>query len=364
MLSIGSALVLAACSRVVLGLTPTNSSTSPLVTIDSGPIVGTVTSLPTATAPVNKFLGVPFANPPQRFSPPENVTYSSTVLNATAWKPSCIQQFQCKFRTISFQVAVKLISLDPFLAQQFTRYIFNDPAPAESEDCLYLNVYAPSTPAAGKGRAVMFWIYGGSLQFGTAGMAVYDGSAFAAYEDVIVVTTNYRTNVFGFPSSPELSLTGHNLGFLDQRKALDWVQRNIHAFGGDPDRVTIFGESAGAFSVDSLLTSYSKNSTPPFRAAILESGQYSYKFEPVTSSVPAWDNLTASLGCPAQYGDNLTCVRAANATTIKNIIEVNELTFNPVADNVTLVPDPVAKRLSGKIANIPVLAGTNSQEGR
>lgn len=85
-------------------------------------------------------------------------------------------------------------STDPLLSQQFTELVFNSPAPQESEDCLYLNVYAPSTPAGGKGRSVMFWIYGGSLEFGNAGQPGYDGSAFASYQDVIVVSVNYRTN--------------------------------------------------------------------------------------------------------------------------------------------------------------------------
>jgi carboxylesterase type B len=170
--------------------------------------------------------------------------------------------------------------------------------------------------------------------------------------------------VFGFPASPELPVGAQNVGFLDQRFALDWVQRNIHAFGGDPSKVTIFGESAGGFSVDALLTSYPRNSKPPFRAAILQSGQYSYRAAPPTSSVPAWNNLTASLGCPGTYGNNLTCVRAANATEVKRIIEVNSLIFNPVADNVTLVTNPAARRLSGNISHIPVLTGSNAQEGR
>ncbi|KAJ4350897.1 hypothetical protein N0V95_004345 [Ascochyta clinopodiicola] len=289
---------------------------SPTATIDAGVILGKATALPNGLGPsVNQFLGVPFAqSPPERFSPPRNVTAFTQHLNATAWKPACIQQFRY-----------------PQASSQFTQSVFNNPPPVESEDCLYLNVYAPSGSPGGNGRAVMFWIYGGSLQFGNAGQQIYDGSAFAAYEDVIVVTTNYRTNVFGFPASPELPATGQNLGFLDQRFALDWVQRNIHAFGGDPTKVTIFGESAGAFSIDALLTSYPKDGKPPFRAAILQSGQYSYPPAPRTSSISAWNNLTASLNCP---------------------------------DNVTLVQNPAARRLSGNISHIPVLGGSNSQEGR
>lgn len=162
--------------------TPTTScgyaGGAPTVTIDAGVLHGTTTSLPAATASINKFLGVPFAkSPPERFAPPESPGTFSAPINATAWSPACIQQF-----------------VYPLSSQEFTEAVFNNPPPAESEDCLYLNVYAPSTPAPSDGRAVMFWIYGGGLQFGNAGQPAYDGSAFASYEDVIIVTANYRTN--------------------------------------------------------------------------------------------------------------------------------------------------------------------------
>ncbi|CAD0101198.1 unnamed protein product [Aureobasidium mustum] len=316
-----------------------SAHTGPTARVENGLIIGTTTSLPAASATVNKFLGIPFAqSPPERFSPPRAAPHMSTI-NATTWKPACIQQFTY-----------------PLASQQFTELVFNNPPPQESEDCLYLNVYAPATQSDNsKGLAVMFWIYGGSLEFGNAGQPAYDGSHFAAFENVIVVSTNYRTNVFGFPSSPELPLSGHNLGFLDQRFALEWVQRNIHAFGGDPSKVTIFGESAGAFSVDALLTSFPKGSNPPFRGAILQSGQYSYRPTPRTSNIPAWYNLTAELGCPGNFGSNLSCVRAASATDIQRVIDVNSLTFSPVADNITLVSNPAQRRVLGETANIPVM---------
>lgn len=171
--------------------------------------------------------------------------------------------------------------------------------------------------------------------------------------------------VFGFPGSPELPLTGHNLGFLDQRFGLEWVQNNIHAFGGDPGKVTIFGESAGARSVDALLTSFPAGSSPPFRAAIAQSGQASYgSTDRTASSVPAWRNLSKALGCPGSYSSDLECVRAAPATKIRSIIDKQMLAFNPVADNVTQVSDPAGMRLAGNIAHIPVMGGTNAQEGR
>ncbi|KAF2650147.1 alpha/beta-hydrolase [Lophiostoma macrostomum CBS 122681] len=318
----------------------------PTATIDAGVIVGTTTSVAAATS-VNQYLGIPFAaSPPERFSPPEKPTQWSQPLDTKVRKPACVQQFNY-----------------PEASRNFTQEIFNNPPPEESEDCLYLNVFAPGAPAAGKGRAVLYWIYGGGLQFGDAGLAAYDGSFFATYEDVIVVTVNYRTNVFGFPNSPELPLAEQNLGFLDQRLGLDWVQRNIQAFGGDPDKVTIFGESAGAFSTDALLTSYPKNSAPPFRAAILQSGQISYPIPFYADTTTAWYALAASLNCTDQ-SSNLTCIRAASATTIKDAIEHAELTFNPVYDNITLVSNAAKRRTSGNIATIPVLSGTDAQEGR
>jgi carboxylesterase type B len=150
----------------------------PTVTIANGAIVGTTTQLPHATQAVNKYLGIPFAaSPPERFSPPTDPARFTEAYDATAFKPACIQQFNY-----------------PKSTRDFTINIFNNPPPPESEDCLYLNVFTPACKGPKRGRAVMFWIYGGNLQFGYGGLPTYDGSSFAANQDVVVVTINYRTN--------------------------------------------------------------------------------------------------------------------------------------------------------------------------
>lgn len=172
-------------------------------------------------------------------------------------------------------------------------------------------------------------------------------------------------SVFGFPNSPQLPITGQNLGFLDQRAALTWVQRNIRCFGGNPSKVTIFGESAGALSVDALVTS--SPHSPPFRAAILESGTASLAgiIGAGANSTTSWLSLVSSLNCnTSPHADDLACVRRAPATTIKSIIEHAALSFQPVVDNITFVANPDAARAAGNIARVPILAGTNGQEGR
>ncbi|RNJ53761.1 hypothetical protein D7B24_001392 [Verticillium nonalfalfae] len=315
------------------GLASRSAQYGPSVTLGQGTLVGITTQIAYADVKVNKFLGVPFAiSPPRRFEPPEPVPSSSKTLSTTQWSAKCIEH------------------ADPS--------ILVDDA-EESEDCLYLNVYVPDTPT--KDKAVLFWIYGGSLKFGNAGQPAYDGSFFAAYEDVIVVAANYRTNAFGFSNSPQIDVGDKNVGFMDQRLSLDWVQRNIRAFGGDPDKVTIFGESSGASSVDRLVTS--PPHPLPYRAAILQSGQASVSPAPPGNGEVSWENLVNALGCNKAYSE-LACVQAADPFKIKAIVRNLSLPFPPINDGVTQKPTPLLKaRESGQAAPVPILLGSNGLEG-
>lgn len=240
--------------------------------------------------------------------------------------------------------------------------VFNNPPPQESEDCLYLNIFAPSTPPPPGGYPVLFWIYGGALEFGNAGQPAYDGSSLASFYNVIIVTSNYRTNVFGFPNAPSIPITQRNLGFYDQRAGLTWVQQNIHAFGGDAEKVTIFGQSAGAASCDALLLTFPPPLKPPFRAAILESGDAAITSPSDPNNYTAWDALMNGLGCSSKAADaGLACARSKPATAIQNIIEEFALSFIPVADGITF-PTSTNGRETGAIARVPILIGSTRND--
>lgn len=173
-----------------------SSAARPTVSIDSGIVVGIPTSVPSSDTIVNKFVGIPFGEPPVRFSPPVPVKAWDSIHDASQYKPSCLQMF----------------AGPPEQRAEAIRRFNTPPPPAgEDEDCLNLNVFAPVGAEPGS-KPVLFWIHGGNLVFGSGSLPLYDGSKFAALEDVVVVTTNYRTNLFGFPGSPDLPRAGKNLG--------------------------------------------------------------------------------------------------------------------------------------------------------
>ena len=177
-----------------------------------------------------------------------------------------------------------------------------------------------------------------------------------------MVGINYRTNLYGFPGSPLLPLTENNLGFLDQRFALDWVQRNIRAFGGDPAKVTIFGESAGGASVDLLVLT--QKDTARFRAAITESGTAALYSGLQVKTIPRpWNTMVDAVNC-TDSSDVLACVRAVPQKDLTSVIEHLAIGFQPVIDNVTLPAHPESLRPLGDISPVPLMTGSNANEGR
>ncbi len=151
------------------------------------------------------------------------------------------------------------------------------------------------------------------------------------------------------------------MGFLDQRLALSWVQRNIGAFGGDPGKVTVAGDSSGAGSVDRLVNSMA--SMPPFRAAITLSGQATAAVFGRNTGPASWKALVAALNCTAAASP-LRCVQVTNATTIRAVVNTKNLDFGPVNDGYTQIPLPfIDQRALGMAAKVPYMTGTLAQEG-
>ncbi|NXY84530.1 SASB hydrolase, partial [Alcedo cyanopectus] len=224
----------------------------PEVVTKYGRVQGYQFKVDVAERTVNVFLGIPFAKPPVgplRFSEPQPPEPWKGVRDATSYPPMCLQD----------KVQGQFISdLTDNRKEKVLLQV--------SEDCLYLNVYTPSSTENEK-LPVFVWIHGGGLVLGAA--SSYDGSALAAFDNVVVVTIQYRLGIVGYFSTGDKHARG-NWGYLDQVAALQWIQENIIHFGGDPLSVTIAGESAGGVSVSALVLSPLAKGL--FHKAISESG--------------------------------------------------------------------------------------------
>ncbi|GJJ10880.1 hypothetical protein Clacol_005108 [Clathrus columnatus] len=288
----------------------------------------------------------PYARSPigaLRWEPPQPLL-SNEVRNTTAFGPSCIQQFT-------------------FATQAFIERLFNTPPLPENEDCLFLNVWTPQDAINVPNKPVLVWIHGGSLQFGSGRVPEYNGMNIAQNHGIVVVTINYRTNVFGFPEGEELFPNNENLGYMDQDLTLKWVQDNIAAFGGNPELVTIVGESAGSQSVAQILQRHSVN--PPFRAAIMESGAASSTIS--TPNFTSFDIFAKAVGCNQAFPgpERLACLKSVPASQISTWLNgPSGLGFgNVVVDNVTVFPDPYQRIKANKTARVPILIGANQDDG-
>lgn len=339
-----------------------SAATAAPVNTSSGIVEGRVAS---DTAGVSEYLGIPYAQPPVgnlRWAPPERFSGSSTI-NATSFgntcpaSPSITSASQIK-STPDLQITSQGVEvMMSLLSQENVTY---------SEDCLTLNVWAK--PVEGEKKAVLFWIYGGSYTSGTTDNKGYNGKHLADLEDVVVVSANYRVGVFGFPGNPD---TRTNLGLLDQRLAVEWVRDNIAAFGGDPDRITLFGQSAGGSSVDYF--SYAWTEDPIVAGFIAESGTVFTPGTPASADAAAeiWYNLTAALGCGDADSDASAvtgCMRSLDWQTVQNgIADGTGLGavsggFGPSADDVVVFSDYAARTVQGNVTKRPLLIGENDYE--
>ncbi|KAF6287744.1 carboxylesterase 5A [Rhinolophus ferrumequinum] len=293
--------------------------------------------------PANVFLGVPYAAPPLgllRFANPEPALPWDDFRDATSYPKLCLQDTEW------------LLSSQRILKVRYPRL-------EVSEDCLYLNIYAPAHADIGSKLPVMVWIPGGAFQTGSA--STFDGSALAAYENVLVVTTQHRLGIFGFFNTGDQHAPG-NWAFMDQLAALTWVQKNIESFGGDPHSVTIFGESAGAISVSNLVLSPMANGL--FHKAIMESGVAIMPFMKAPDEERNEDLQVVADICGCSTADSEALLQCLRAKPSQELLRINKKTksFTPVVDGFFLPDEPITLLTQKAFNPIPSIIGVNNHE--
>jgi para-nitrobenzyl esterase len=309
-----------------------------LIETDKGPVEGALID------GVRTFLGIPFAAPPTgdlRWRAPVPAEPWTETRSAIARGPSCAQN-----ATLS-----------------------NDYNANSSEDCLTTNVWTPDDAANGS-RPVLVWIHGGGFTLGSGGEPAYDGKVLAQTTGAVVVTLNYRLGVFGFLAHPDLAAEDSEhpssgaYGIEDQRAALVWVQDNIAAFGGDPTRVTVFGESAGGISA--CFHVVSPLSAGLFTSAILESGPCD-QGTPLVEAEAQGAELAAAVGCDA-VPDVPACLRAKPPAELSTALAGGSFLFGdganwfPAIDGYNLPEEPTRMIAQGDFNNVPIILGSNADE--
>ncbi|XP_044125007.1 bile salt-activated lipase-like [Bufo gargarizans] len=342
---------MAPCIAVTLALAgflaAAHAATLGVVYTDGGFVEGTNKKIGLISSTyLDVFKGIPFAAPPRNLEKAERHPGWSGTLKATDFKPRCLQAT---------------------LSQTDTR---------GETDCLYLNIWVPQRgQSVSTNLPVMVWIYGGAYLFGSAEGAnflsnyLYDGQELALRGNVIVVTFNYRLGPLGFLSTGDANLPG-NYGLWDQHMAIAWVKRNIAAFGGNPDNITIFGESAGAASVS--LQTLSPYNVGLVKRAISQSGvglsPWAIQQDPLV-----WARQVGTkVGCPVDDTAALAnCLRVTDprAVTLAFKLDllnlqypvVHYLAFSPVIDGDFIPDDPI--NLFSNAADVDYLAGVNNMDG-
>ena len=295
-----------------------------------------------------RFLGIPFAAPPVgalRWQPPQPVRNTPGHVKAQSYAPACIQG---EYTTAWYAQVIEAFGSAASQAAVPT---------SESEDCLYLNVWSPDltpdTPAP-----VMVWIHGGAYKGGWSYEPNYIGETLSAEHGVVIVSIAYRLGAFGYLGPDAKSDDAPvNFGLMDQIAALEWVQANIAAFGGDPHAVTLFGESAGAASIGTLLTL--PQTSGLYQRAISQSGGFEFLPRPDRDeAAAAFDKIAAHLraaGIPPQDATGPQILSASNAA-------LPGYDFGPVLDGNLLPRQPMESLTDGAINPVDLIIGTNRDE--
>ncbi|KAJ8024954.1 Acetylcholinesterase [Holothuria leucospilota] len=291
---------------------------------------------PVVNATLDVFKGIPFAVPPigqMRFRKPLPIPDWSEPWNATYYRKQCWQLF----------------------LQNFT-----DP---QDEDCLYLNIWSPDV--TGPPKPVMVWIHGGGFVLGTANIGPYDGTVLTSFYDIVYVSINYRLNGFGFLSTGDEELPG-NYGLWDQVLALKWIKENIAAFGGDPERITIFGQSAGGASVGFHLVQ--EESWNYFHRAIMLSGTTMSPWAQETNPANAREDAfllgrLAGCGVTTTSRELADCLRQVDAYRLTVAITTNNIPLGPVVDGDFFQSDSRSLLNRGHFKKCNVLFSTTADDG-
>lgn len=318
----------------LVAVTLTAFTSADLVKTASGTLEGTGVQ----PSGIREFKGIPFAQPPVgnlRWTAPAPAASWKGVRQAKEFGPRCMQQ--------------------PIYGDMGFR------SNGMSEDCLYLNVWTPGK-SSGEKLPVMVYFFGGGFMAGDGSEPRYDGESMAT-KGIVAVTVNYRLGVFGFLAHPELSKesphhVSGNYALLDQNAALQWVHRNIAAFGGDPGRVTIAGESAGSIAVSAQMAS--PLSKDLIAGAIGESGSIMGALAPVSLAKGEEDGMKFA---KTVGKSDIASLRAMSADQLLEVAgKRGGPRFSPVVDGYFFPEWPAAIFSAGKQAHVPLLAGWNSEE--
>lgn len=337
------------CFAALAGLATFGASSSAAtlpqpVRVESGAVAG----VPSADAAVIAFKGIPYAAPPVgdlRWKPPLHAAKWEGVRKADRFDASCMQNLAEERKPWTYE----------FMAHGET-----------SEDCLFLNIWTPAKSPAQK-LPVLVWLHGGGYTEGSGSVLAYDGENLAR-KGIVVVTINYRLGFFGYLSYPELSRESEhgssgNYGLLDQIAALQWVANNIAAFGGDPARVTVAGQSAGAGSVHFLTISPMAKGL--FQRAIAESGSTAWKSPEAMRGPMTLKKLAEAERDGVRFAEERGAhsLKELRAMTWEQLNTHNPQRMVPVVDGWVLPRDFADTFAAGKQSDVPFLTGCNADEG-